>query len=419
MKKFKNLKLKLEAKYKNELTHKKKRILEEINEIKSYVYDEKCMKKIKISKLALYNKALQEKERINLEKAEKLEKTLYLMESTQELNDKEKKNCKSNVNLGDISYNTFEKSQNMQNSVNFSKNRGNVSPEKVGDKDIQAGNSSAEDNVKPPLLLKDKKASMRSFLSPQSNHSGSKTNLYDTTPNLSAINKKLKEFTSLSIIPDKLIHTNTKKPDISLIIKEEDNHMRSTTLKDDLNAIKLSYLQNLRDDRNFGRIIISPADKQPKDVKDNVIYKAQHNKPVEVTKQHPEIETGFAAFNPNLKSTSKSVEHKPKHYIIPPPEDQIFKSKKVLYSESLSVPEDQPKIMKNYGNYLINKIETENKNKMLYDVNVKKQRKFISNIFSNSKETDHGLLELLIELWKKLDIGYEQRYKILSKLVTK
>ena len=391
MKKFQTLKGKLKTKFEQDFENKKSIMLDEIRDIKNSIYRQKCKDKLKMGKINLYNKAIQDKEKAQLDKASKLEKTLYVMEAA-ELGTNTHASGQNFFNSGPTN---FTSKANYNNGLSTSKTLSLFSPKKEEIVYHEEFN---------PILnvnnLNNKVTNtIKSFLSPHSQNGIVEVNR--SSSNLNDINKRIKEYTSLSVIP---INSN-KKPDISLILKDEE--IRATTnLVDDLKALKTVHMQNIK---NFGKT--GPL----LEGKPEIISGRSNIK----NKEDLGLLSPVSSISPDLKSTSRSLEKldsKKKLFIISKPND-IFRPKKALESESLVVIGEHPKLMREYGNYLIKKIEAENKYKLLFEGNIKKIKAHLISMFKNNKETEHGLITYLFDMWKKIEISYEIRFNLCKKMV--
>ena len=94
-------------------------------------------------------------------------------------------------------------------------------------------------------------------------------------------------------------------------------------------------------------------------------------------------------------------------------EDNNIKS--IFYS--IQIDKNIPISITEFGKYLINHIEKEEKYKILYLSEIKQLKTKIKKIFIQSKKNDHCLTEFMIELWDKIDTSYFTRYQILKQLI--
>ena len=70
----------------------------------------------------------------------------------------------------------------------------------------------------------------------------------------------------------------------------------------------------------------------------------------------------------------------------------------------------------NFGNKISKHISNEENYKMLFNKEIKILKRKLKEIFLNSGKSDHCLTDFMIEQWEKLEVAYENRYKILSQL---
>jgi len=80
---------------------------------------------------------------------------------------------------------------------------------------------------------------------------------------------------------------------------------------------------------------------------------------------------------------------------------------------SLTYEKNFPLSLNNFGKFLVKYIEKEENFKALYERENKFLKEKIKKIFKNNDNSDHCLLEYILELWDKLEVSYSIRYKIL------
>ena len=80
---------------------------------------------------------------------------------------------------------------------------------------------------------------------------------------------------------------------------------------------------------------------------------------------------------------------------------------------SLWIDKNIPLSLIEFGKFLIKYIEKEENYKVLYEKEIKKIKEKIKKIFEKSNQSDHCLLDYLLELWDKLEVSFSNRYKTL------
>ena len=90
------------------------------------------------------------------------------------------------------------------------------------------------------------------------------------------------------------------------------------------------------------------------------------------------------------------------------------KIKTIFYS--IQINKNIPITISEFGKYLINHIEKEEKYKIIYYNELKKFKLQIQRIFKKSKRTDHFLTEYLFDLWDKINTSFYIRFQILKKI---
>lgn len=80
---------------------------------------------------------------------------------------------------------------------------------------------------------------------------------------------------------------------------------------------------------------------------------------------------------------------------------------------SLTLENNIPLAIVDFGKYLIKYIEKEENYRILFEKEFKKIKDKIKRSFEKNRLSDHCLLEYLLELWDKLEVSYAIRYKIL------
>lgn len=86
---------------------------------------------------------------------------------------------------------------------------------------------------------------------------------------------------------------------------------------------------------------------------------------------------------------------------------------KNLNSVSLSIEKNIPLSLIEFGKFLIKYIEKEENYRLLFEKEIKKIKDKIKKIFDKNNQSDHCLLDYILELWDKLEVSYSVRYKIL------
>ena len=86
---------------------------------------------------------------------------------------------------------------------------------------------------------------------------------------------------------------------------------------------------------------------------------------------------------------------------------------------SLIIDKNIPGTLVEFGKYLIKYIEKEENYRILLEKELKKIKEKIKKIFDKNNQSDHCLLEYMIELWDKLEVSYSNRYKIFMDLCKK
>jgi hypothetical protein len=84
---------------------------------------------------------------------------------------------------------------------------------------------------------------------------------------------------------------------------------------------------------------------------------------------------------------------------------------------SLKIEESIPTSMREFGKFIIKYTERDENYKVFLENNIKKISKNILLKFKKDNRSDHCLLDLLIELWDKLEISYQRRNKLLTDFI--
>ena len=80
---------------------------------------------------------------------------------------------------------------------------------------------------------------------------------------------------------------------------------------------------------------------------------------------------------------------------------------------SLSLERNIPDTFADFGKYIIKYIGKEENYNSVFFKDSKNFKEKIKNIFEQNNQSDHCLLEYVLELWNKLEISYSIRCKIL------
>lgn len=80
---------------------------------------------------------------------------------------------------------------------------------------------------------------------------------------------------------------------------------------------------------------------------------------------------------------------------------------------SLTLEKNVPLSLIEFGKFLIKYIEKEENYRLLFDKEIKKIKDKIKKVFEKNNQSDHCLLDYILELWDKLEVSYSVRYRIL------
>lgn len=79
---------------------------------------------------------------------------------------------------------------------------------------------------------------------------------------------------------------------------------------------------------------------------------------------------------------------------------------------SLALEKNVPLSLIDFGKFLIKYIEKEENYRLLFEKEIKKIKDKIKKIFEKNNQSDHCLLDYILELWDKLEVSYSVRYRI-------
>lgn len=173
----------------------------------------------------------------------------------------------------------------------------------------------------------------------------------------------------------------------------------------DLNKIN-KHLTNLNNHlNNSSNIILSEIQKQEPTIKPTAISPKQMN----ITSNQDILNNNI---NNNL-SFMKSV------YNINNSAGINNLSTKNNDCNSLTLEKNIPLSLNEFGKFLIKYIEKEENYRVLFEKEIKKIKEKIKKIFEKNNQSDHCLLDYILELWDKLEVSFSIRYKILMDLCKK
>ncbi len=80
---------------------------------------------------------------------------------------------------------------------------------------------------------------------------------------------------------------------------------------------------------------------------------------------------------------------------------------------SLGLEKNIPLSLIDFGKFLLKYIEKEENYRLLFEKEIKKIKDKIKKIFEKNNQSDHCLLDYILELWDKLEVSFSIRYRIL------
>jgi hypothetical protein len=159
-----------------------------------------------------------------------------------------------------------------------------------------------------------------------------------------------------------------------------------------IEAIDLSQIN-----KKIRKIIDNPKLSPPTKVK------AEHISPKKEFKNLKEME---------INALEKKGNQSP---LIKKPSSPLLKGRYEILS--LKVEESTPISLKDFGNFIVRYIEKEENFKLFMENNQTKILNKIRKKFEEKGKSDHCLLDYLMEIWNKINAGYECRFRILEKIL--
>ena len=409
---YENYKKKLDKDLNTEFEKNKKQKQKEIDNIKSLIYRSKYNEKMKINKINNLKKNIK---CYNDEKTDKM-----LISEENNMNDYYPNNEDENILYNNNNENEYqeeeiEQDELLKNENNFN-NKDNFEEEEnekmEPEKDINIDNYNEYDNNEHQInnnISQNRLSFMR--------------NNRNNSVNLAEINNRIK-FNS-----GRKKESNTVKN--SIIDNEENENLIEKDIRDN-NIVNIYNRRNNSNINNSNSIIIQKNNSNNNsfsyknislinNIKNSNINKNIINNNIEINdsklekknlnEKEKKLTENIKSKNPKKKNLSKK-EITNKNTKLETEDNNI---KSIFYS--IQIDKNIPISITEFGKYLINHIEKEEKYKILYLSEIKQLKTKIKKIFIQSKKNDHCLTEFMIELWDKIDTSYFTRYQILKQLI--
>ena len=441
MKKFNTFKINLEKQLKEDYEQKKKELLKEINEIKSEVFRQKCAEKLKLSKINNIKKSLIEKEMTQLKNAENLEKAIQSHYQVQNKGDHDLKSFYSEKHLNPNNNNhinqdylceadSFIQNNNYKNLSKSKHTSANRSIEKISDGEINHKKNLKIVNENEKANRMNHREASRSKskgrLSPNSKNEN--TLISNNAVNIFEINKRFKSPLNLNS-SEMVIAQSENKAELSLIINDL-NNTNNLNLKESFKNMidknsKISLQNNL-----YPNVELE-SEKRIKLRNENYNrHESPETQRMSEINQKNENDRNFLVTSQNLpnmivtpNNASITLKMSPSSRFVKnlnTMKNAQFSNNPIMVEcQSIRISENIPLTLTEFGKYLVKHIENEENYKILYEKEFKKIKLSIQKTFQNEKLSDHCLLDYMLELWDKLEISFEKRYKIIFELSKK
>jgi len=441
MKKFNTFKINLEKQLKEDYEQKKKELLKEINEIKSEVFRQKCAEKLKLSKINNIKKSLIEKEMTQLKNAENLEKAIQSHYQVQNKGDHDLKSFYSEKHLNPNNNNhinqdylceadSFIQNNNYKNLSKSKHTSANRSIEKISDGEINHKKNLKIVNENEKANRMNHREASRSKskgrLSPNSKNEN--TLISNNAVNIFEINKRFKSPLNLNS-SEMVIAQSENKAELSLIINDL-NNTNNLNLKESFKNMidknsKISLQNNL-----YPNVELE-SEKRIKLRNENYNrHESPETQRMSEINQKNENDRNFLVTSQNLpnmivtpNNASITLKMSPSSRFVKnlnTMKNAQFSNNPIMVEcQSIRISENIPLTLIEFGKYLVKHIENEENYKILYEKEFKKIKLSIQKTFQNEKLSDHCLLDYMLELWDKLEISFEKRYKIIFELSKK
>ena len=223
-------------------------------------------------------------------------------------------------------------------------------------------------------------------------------NSNNNSTNLLEINEKMKLNNDRNSENNNLINSQTKNKEDKKLIENLSNK-----------NINNPNSRNIEKSDSFSKLNIqlNPKTKNSKKQKQKIIKQNQKNDNLNKDLKQ-EIKN-------NQKLENEIIKNKFWNYQNQNNKKKEQNSNNIFYS--IQIDKKIPNSFSEFGKYLITHIEKEENYRILYQSEIKQLKLKIKKIFSDSKTTDHCLLDYMLELWEKLDVSYFTRYQILKQLI--